>query len=97
VGKKLVEKVKEWKEKIYAKIKEQNLPENLGDILWKILDDSSKYSFNLSHSLATSYLSALTVYLKYKYPAHFYCACLNSAKDLARAGDTPPRSDNVCN
>lgn len=89
VGKKLVEKVKEWKDKIYAKIKERNLPENLGDILWKILDDSSKYSFNLSHSVATSYLSALTVYLKYQHPAEFYCACLNSAKDLAKAGETP--------
>lgn len=42
-----------------------------------------------SHSLATSYLSALTVYLKYKHPAHFYCACLNSARDLAKAKETP--------
>lgn len=36
-----------------------------------------------SHSLATSYLSALTVYLKYKYPVQFYWACLVSTKDLA--------------
>ena len=89
VGKKLVDKVKEWKQKIYDKVKENRLPENLGDILWKILDDSSKYSFNLSHSLATSYLSALTVYLKYKYPTEFYCACLNNARDLTKAGETP--------
>lgn len=89
VGKKLVEKVKEWKEKIYAKIAEKGFDQSLGDVLWKILDDSSKYSFNLAHSLATSYLSALTVYLKYRYPAEFYCACLNSAKDLAKMGETP--------
>lgn len=89
VGKKLVEKVKEWKDKIYERVKQNNLPENLGNILWKILDDSAKYSFNLSHSLATSYLSALTVYLKYKYPLEFYCACLNNARDLAKPGETP--------
>jgi DNA polymerase III alpha subunit len=35
-----------------------------------------------SHSLATSYLSALTVYLKYKYPVQFYWACLNNVKNL---------------
>lgn len=33
-----------------------------------------------SHSVATSYLTALTVYLKYKYPLQFYLACLNEVK-----------------
>lgn len=33
-----------------------------------------------SHSLATSYLTALTVYLKYKYPTEFYLACLKEIK-----------------
>lgn len=93
VGKKLVDKVKEWKDKIYKKVKENNLPENLGDILWKVLEDSSKYSFNLSHSLATSYLSALTVYLKYKQPLDFYCACLNSIKDLTKPEESV--QDNI--
>jgi DNA polymerase III alpha subunit len=82
VGKKKVDEVKLWKERIYTKIKENKLPENIGDIFWKILEDSSKYSFNLSHSLATSYLTALTVYLKYKYPLQFYTACLKSAGKL---------------
>lgn len=78
VGKKKVDEVKEWKEKIYQKCKENNFEEKIGDILWKILDDSSKYSFNASHSLSTSYISALTVYLKYKYPLQFYLACLKN-------------------
>ena len=33
-----------------------------------------------SHSLATSYLTALTVYLKYKHPTEFYLACLKEVK-----------------
>lgn len=37
-----------------------------------------------SHSLATSYLTALTVYLKYKYPKEFYLACLNEAKEKTK-------------
>lgn len=36
-----------------------------------------------SHSVATAYLSALTTYLKYKYPLQFYIACLKGTKELA--------------
>lgn len=36
-----------------------------------------------SHSVATSLLSSLTVYLKYKYPVQFFAACLNNSKELA--------------
>ena len=27
--------------------------------------------------------------MKYKYPTEFYCACLNNARDLTKAGETP--------
>lgn len=83
VGKKQVDKVKEWKDKIYAKVKEKGFDPSLADLFWQILEDSSKYSFNASHSVATSYLSALTVYLKYKYPIQFYWSCLEACRDLA--------------
>lgn len=83
VGKKLVDKVKEWKEKIYDRCKQNGFESEIADILWKVLEDSAKYSFNKSHSLATSYLSALTVYLKYKYPVQFYWACLKNTNNLA--------------
>lgn len=46
VGKKLVHQVAEWKQKIYDKIKENNLDSKVGDILWKVLEDSANYSFN---------------------------------------------------
>lgn len=36
-----------------------------------------------SHSVATAYLSALTTYLKYKYPLEFYIACLKGTRELA--------------
>lgn len=46
VGKKLTEEVKEWEQKIYEKVKENNLPEEIGRVIWKVLNDSAKYSFN---------------------------------------------------
>lgn len=46
VGKKKLEDIKAWKEKIYNKTKENNLPEKLGDILWKVAEESAAYSFN---------------------------------------------------
>lgn len=46
VGKKLVKEVKEWEEKIKNKVKESKLPEEIGDIVWKVLLESSRYSFN---------------------------------------------------
>lgn len=82
VGKKKVEEVKLWKERVYKNCEKNGFTKEVGDILWKILEDSSRYSFNASHSISTSYLSALTVYLKYKYPVQFFTACLNNVKEL---------------
>lgn len=82
VGKKLIKEVKEWEQKIYDKVKENNLPEEIGKIIWKILNDSAKYSFNKSHSVSTSLLTALTVWCKYKYPLQFYKCCLSATRNL---------------
>lgn len=80
VGKKKVEQVKEWKEKIQQKIKDNKLDPAIGDILWQILEDSANYSFNKSHSLAYAALSACTVYLKFKYPKEFFLALLRMTR-----------------
>lgn len=81
VGKKKKEEVAKWKDKIYDKITEKNLPKNLADELWKILDDSSSYSFNKSHALSFASLSALTAYLKFKYPLQFFLVLLRQTKN----------------
>ena len=64
VGKKKVEEVKKWKEKISDKIKQNNLAPEIGDILWRILENSANYSFNKSHSMSYAALAACTIYLK---------------------------------
>ena len=80
VGKKKVEEVKKWQEKIKEKIKENNLAPEIGDILWRILENSANYSFNKSHSMSYAALAACTVYLKFKYPKEFFLALLEMTK-----------------
>jgi DNA polymerase-3 subunit alpha len=80
VGKKKVEEVKKWQEKIKDKIKENNLAPEIGDILWRILENSANYSFNKSHSMSYAALAACTVYLKFKHPKEFFLALLEMTK-----------------
>ena len=80
VGKKKVEEVKKWQEKITEKIKENTLAPEIGDILWRILENSANYSFNKSHSMSYAALAACTVYLKFKHPKEFFLALLEMTK-----------------
>ena len=80
VGKKKTEEIKEWQSKIKQKIKENKLPKEVGDILWKIMEDSANYSFNKSHSLAYAALAAVTVYLKFNYPQQFFLSLLKMTR-----------------
>ena len=80
VGKKKIDKMPEWKRKIEEKIKDKGLDPEIGDILWKVAEDSANYSFNKSHSLAYANLAAWTIYLKFKHPKNFFIALLKMAK-----------------
>lgn len=81
IGKKSSEEVKEWKEKIYQKCRENNIDVKVADLVWFIADQSSSYSFNKSHSIAYSTLTAITTYLKFKYPKNFFLALLRASKN----------------
>lgn len=80
VGKKKVDQMPAWKEKIEEKIKDNKLDSSVGDILWSVAEDSANYSFNKSHSLAYANLAAWTAYLKFKYPQEFFMSLLKMAK-----------------
>lgn len=81
VGKKLVKEIPGWKDIIYKKAEEKNLSIEIANLFWKILEDSSNYSFNFSHSAAYSKLSAITVYLKFNHPKEFFLALLKMANN----------------
>ena len=46
VTKKKADQVKEWKAKIEDKIKANNLPKEVGELFWSIVESSANYSFN---------------------------------------------------
>lgn len=80
VGKKKVDQMPAWKEKIKQKIEGQNLPKEIGDVLWGVAEDSANYSFNKSHAIAYATLAAWTVYLKFNYPRQFFLSLLKMSQ-----------------
>jgi DNA polymerase-3 subunit alpha len=80
VGKKKVEDMPAWKAKIEDKIKERKLDPVIGDVLWKVAEDSANYSFNKSHSISYAYLAAITVYLKFNHPQEFFLSLLKMSR-----------------
>jgi len=76
VGKKKTREMKSWKEKISKKILKKELPTEIGEVLWRVAEDSANYSFNKSHSIAYSNISAITAYLKFNYPKNFFLSLL---------------------
>ena len=53
VGKKKVEEMKEWKQKIADKVAENKLDPSISDVVWGIAEASANYSFNKCLSLDT--------------------------------------------
>jgi len=80
VGKKKVSEVRKWKKKIKDKVAEQKLDKEIGEVLWRILEDSANYSFNKSHSISYAALAAATVYLKFKHPQEFFLSLLKMTR-----------------
>lgn len=80
VGKKKIDQMAAWKDKIAEKITEKNLDIEIGEVLWKVAEDSANYSFNKSHSISYANLAAITVYLKFNYPQEFFLSLLRFAK-----------------
>jgi len=80
VGKKKVELMPEWQEKIKQKVQDNNLPVEVSDVLWKVAEDSANYSFNKSHSISYATLAAWTTYLKFKHPKQFFLSLLKMSQ-----------------
>lgn len=52
---------------------------------WKVIEDSSSYSFNASHAVAVALDALYGAYLKAHHPLPYYCALLNN---YSAKGDT---------
>ena len=93
VGKKQLDKVKEWESKIKDAGKARDVPEEATQLFWETLLAAAKYSFNKSHSASYSYISILCAYLKVNYPAAFFKNCLMLARTF---GDSEARIMKIC-
>ena len=80
IGKKKIELMPAWKEKIESQIESQGLDPEIGEVLWGVAEDSANYSFNKSHSIAYATLAAWTAYLKFTYPQEFFLSLLRMTK-----------------
>lgn len=80
IGKKKIEEIKSWEQKIQEKIISNKLDPKIGEVFWKILQDSGGYQFNLSHSVAYASLSAATIFLKFTYPTQFFLSLLKMSR-----------------
>lgn len=80
VGKKKVDQMSSWQEKISKKIQKNNLPEEVGEVLWSVAEDSANYSFNKSHSIAYATLAAWTTFLKFNHTQDFFLSLLKMTK-----------------
>jgi DNA polymerase-3 subunit alpha len=80
VGKKKVEEIPAWKDKIYKAAEKNNLRSEVADYFWAFVEAAGNYSFNLSHSISYAILAAKTVYLKFKYPKEFFISVLESSQ-----------------
>lgn len=80
VGKKKVDQMAAWQDKIRQKIEQNKLDPVIAEVLWKVAEDSANYSFNKSHSISYAILAAWTVYLKFKYPQNFFLSLLKMSQ-----------------
>jgi len=80
IAKKRVEKVLKYKKKFISGMMSQitknepnvKNPKEVAETTWKIIEDSSKYSFNASHSYSVAGDSLYGAWLKSNYPYEFY-------------------------
>jgi len=80
VGKKKIEEIPAWKDKIYQAAENKNLRKEVADYFWAFVEAAGNYSFNLSHSISYAILAAKTVYLKFKHPKEFFISVLESSQ-----------------
>jgi len=80
VGKKKLDEIPAWKDKIYNAAEKRGLNHQVADYFWAFVEAAGNYSFNLSHSRAYAILAAKTVYLKFKHPQEFFISVLESSQ-----------------
>src|SRR5205814_10532038 len=68
----------------YLALAEKFMPRALAEIIWGMIEDFSKYSFNKAHAIGYAIILAWTMYAKRKWPVEFIMASIiNTPKRVA--------------
>lgn len=80
VGKKKVDEIPAWKDKIYKAAERKGLSNQVADYFWSVVEAAGNYAFNKSHSVSYAILAAKTIYLKFNHPQEFFISVLESSQ-----------------
>ena len=89
IGKKIPEVIAMFRQKFLdgcAKVGLVN--EKEADFIWQNIESAGAYSFNKSHSVAYSAISAKELHLKYHYPVEYMTALMNTCSGTAKKNFT---------
>lgn len=81
MGKKNVDILREWKERVGEGFKEKGCPPEEFEHIWDVLLEFAKYSFNRSHSAAYAQTGYIGMYLKVHYPLEYWTVALDYANE----------------
>lgn len=81
IGKKLVDKMKEYKDEFIKGSIDNGFDKDFVEQTWQTFEDSGNYLFNASHACGYAHLTAITAYLKANHPKEYFKELLISSKD----------------
>ena len=91
MGKKMIDKMNELKEKFIIGGKENGHDKKILEKIWKDWEKFASYAFNKSHATCYSWVAYQTAYLKANYPSEYMAAVLSrnrsNIKDVTKAID----------
>ena len=78
IGKKKLDKMRAERPRYISGCMSNGISEAVADEIWRQVEASAGYSFNLSHSLCYATISFWTAYMKAHFPIEYYAACMST-------------------
>ncbi|MEN6617468.1 MAG: DNA polymerase III subunit alpha, partial [Syntrophorhabdus sp.] len=83
MSKKIPEQLERYKQQFFDGSVANDVPRDVADKIYDVIQRFGEYGFNKSHSTAYGYIAYQTAYLKAHYPIHYFAAMLTT-----EVGDT---------
>ncbi len=87
-GKKKIEEMKKWEVEFIERSVAKGFNRQKIEKLWSEIVGFAQYSFNLSHSVAYTYVSYYQMWIKVRFLTEYWCATLLHAKKQNKTGNS---------